>query len=94
MDATTFLSDAGSVQIANSDEDLDFSALGELGMQLAYRVMPNVTLRGGYEVWWICGVAVAPEQLQGNLNPTTGQRIDAEGDTWYHGGTLGLEVTW
>ena len=94
VDTSVFLADAGAVQIANSDEDLDFSALGEFGMELSFRVLPNVTLQGGYEVWWLHGIAVAPEQLQGSLNPTTGQRIDADGDTWYHGGTAGVEITW
>ena len=93
VDLSAVLVDAGTVQFANSDDDLDFSTLAEFGIELSYRVLPNVTIQGGYEVWWLYGFYTGHDQLRGALTANTGRRIDTE-DFWFHGGTLGVEMIW
>ena len=94
VDAGAFLTDAGTVQFANSDKDLDFAALAEFGIDSSYRLRPNVQLHFGYEIWWLYGAALAPRQLQGMLTPATGSAVQDGEDTWFHGGTVGIEVIW
>ena len=93
-DSNTALINAGAVEIANSDDDLQFASLIEFGYFVKYRLTPNVSLQGGYEFWWLYGLAVAPDQLQARMTPRSGLNIDTNGDTWYHGGTFGVEVVY
>lgn len=88
------LVNAGATQFANSDDDLEFSALVEFGYFLRYRVSDNVSLTGGYEFWWLYGLALAPDQVPQFLSSRSGLNIDSNGDTWYHGGTFGVEVVY
>jgi len=94
VDAGAFLADAGAVQFANSDKDLDLAVLAEFGLDLSYRLRPNVRLHTGYEIWWLYGAAFAPQQLQGTITPATGTSVHDGEDTWFHGGTVGIEVIW
>ena len=94
VDAGTFLTDAGAVQLANTDKDLDLAVLAEFGTGWSYRLRPNVQLHAGYEIWWLYGAALAPRQFESVLTPATGSRVHDGEDTWFHGGTLGIEVIW
>ncbi len=71
------------------DSSSDVAFLGELGLTLLYEVTPALTLRGGYSLLWIEGVALAPDQLDVAL--VGGDRIDMAGGVFYHGASLGLE---
>ena len=71
------------------DSSSDVAFLGELGLTLLYEVTPALTLRGGYSLLWIEGVALAPDQLDFAL--VGGNRIDMAGGAFYHGASLGLE---
>jgi hypothetical protein len=91
-DAQTLLTNAGTQQLANSGDDLGFGSIVEFGYYQRYRVTENISLQGGYEFWWLSGLAVAPDQVQGILTPATGSRVNGKSDTWYHGATFGVEV--
>jgi hypothetical protein len=85
----------GSVytRILQDDEnDIAFATSG--GFRVAVKLTDHVRLHTGYEVVYIEGLALAPDQIfqvtpAGNLF-----EIDTNGDLVIHGGRLGIEVVW
>lgn len=69
------------------------SFVGDLGFSASYRLTPNVVLRGGYQLLWIDGVALAADQFNPPASPGVAQ-VETRGDVFYHGALCGLEVTW
>ena len=70
------------------------SFLGEIGLNARYRWTDRLTLIGGYNLLWITGVALAPEQLA-TTNVVTGiAAVNSDGTLFYHGANLGLEYAW
>ena len=78
----------GSVQAEGSHA----SFLGEIDVAGVYRLTEHLALRGGYQVIWVTGVALPPEQLANFLEERSG--IDIEGTVFYHGATVGVECNW
>jgi hypothetical protein len=68
------------------DDDSDVAFVGDIGIAAAYPLSDHVALRGGYQLLWIDGVALADEQ--------DSQDFDTSGDVFYHGALVGLELTW
>lgn len=92
-DGNVRLVNAGTVQVANGDDDLDLATLIELGYYFSYQITPRVRLRGGYEFWWLYGVANAPSQIPNPITAQTGSVVE-EDDIYYHGATVGVEIVW
>lgn len=67
------------------------SFVGEAGLTLAYRFSTYFTIRGGYEVLWLYGVALAPDQSSTTnfLSPTS--QLNDKSTAFLHGATVGLE---
>lgn len=66
--------------------------LAEMGFEASYRFRPNLVGRASYDFMWVSGVAIAPEQLQYEVQPI--QRINTNGLAFFHGVTMGLEWLW
>jgi hypothetical protein len=68
------------------------------GATLVYDVCPWMSLRGGYHVMYVNGVALAPENLAAPLPLNFPNDVVAEindhGAILYHGATAGLEIRW
>lgn len=70
------------------------SFVGEIGLVGTYRLTNRISLRGGYQLLWIEGVAIAPDQFAA-LAPAPGtMAIEADGGVFYHGVIAALEVNW
>jgi hypothetical protein len=69
----------------------DVAFLGELGVSLLYDLTPALTLRAGYNLLWLEGVALAPDQLDLTMTGRSGRFIDDNGGVLYHGASLGIE---
>jgi hypothetical protein len=67
--------------------------LGEIGVVGVYQWTDNIAFRGGYQLLWLDGVALAPDQVAAT-RLLTGDGIDPRGDSFYHGALLGIEVGW
>ncbi len=66
--------------------------VGDLNFAAVYRFNDHLTLRGGYQLLWLSGVAVASEQIH-KLNFAEGRAsTDTSHGTFYHGALFGLEV--
>ena len=51
-------------------------------------------LRAGYNLIWIEGVALAPNQLDFTNTFTSGTRLSTNGGVFLHGLNVGLEARW
>jgi len=101
---TTSMGNLGSIVVANDDTD-QTAFLGEIGLTGVYRFSERWTARFGYQVMWIDGVALAPDQipftdtippvnaLPGSVSAGTAD-LHANGSSLYHGGHVGFEVRW
>jgi hypothetical protein len=67
--------------------------VGEIGITGAYQMTPHIALRGGYQLLWIQGVAIATEQV-GATTLLTRSSIDTGGGEFFHRALAGLEFTW
>jgi hypothetical protein len=66
--------------------------VAQAGIEATYKFRPNLVGRAMYDITWVSGVALAPEQLQFNTEPAN--RINTNGLAYFHGITLGLEWLW
>jgi hypothetical protein len=77
--------------------DEDVALVGEGGFEFILEATERVTLRGGFELLYINGVALAPENFNANLIPPPPDRaveVNHNGDVFYHGMYAGFEYTW
>ena len=70
--------------------------VGEAGLRFNYQVTSGITLKLGYEVFWIDGVALAPDQIQetySTFSPVSVNAlgVDSDSSVLFHGVTAGLE---
>jgi len=68
------------------------SLLAEIGFVGRYKIRPNLVLNAGYDLMWVTGLALAPEQL--TFDTTPANDINKNGHVYMHGLTLELEWTW
>ena len=82
--------------------DYNLGIYGEAGLNLRYQVTCRLALRAGYQVMFIDGVALAPDQIRttslGNASsipPTINAgSVANDGTLFYDGGDAGLEWCW
>lgn len=72
--------------------------VGETGLRCTYQVTSHITLRAGYELTWLEGVALAPGQIQETYtttrlfaNAVQALGVNSDSGAFYHGATVGLE---
>jgi hypothetical protein len=67
------------------------SFIGEFRLQGKYHVLPNVSLRAGYEMMLITSAALAPTQA--TFTPDT-TYLNTTGTPFYHGASFGCDFYW
>jgi len=81
---------AGSVNA--TDETVSF--MGEVGLNASVSITRWLAWRAGYSVFWLSGVATAPQQFAASdLAASTGS-VNTNGSVLLHGVTTGLEARW
>jgi hypothetical protein len=93
-DSTTQLVNAGVVQLDNSADRTQLAATVDFGLLANLQLTPRLSLHGGYEVWYLTGVALAPEQNVSPMTLNTGRGMITDEDAWFHGATVGVQYTW
>ena len=63
----------------------------EFGVTGKYMITPHFWLTGGYDLMWVTGLALAPEQMKFETDPST--KLNSGGTVFYHGLTAGCEWT-
>ncbi len=64
----------------------------ELDFHASYKVRPNFILRANYELLYIAGLAIAPEQIDMGLDQSL--KIGTGGSLLFQSATLGFEYIW
>lgn len=82
--------DTDAVSVAARDSASRTAFLGEIGLTGDYRLAPRWSLRGGYRLLWIDGVALATDQVAAS-DFVFHRGIAPEGDAFYHGAFAGLQ---
>ncbi len=68
--------------------------LGDLNYSVSRRLTQSWWLRAGYNMIWLSGVALAPDQWDFTNTPTSGTTLVGGGGVFLHGANLGLEARW
>jgi hypothetical protein len=76
-----------------SQRDNSTAFLGDIGLVGVYQITDTIALRGGYQLLWLDGVALASDQIQ-TTNLLTASGADIHGDVFFHGALVGLEAQW
>ena len=63
----------------------------EFGVTAKYMITPTCWIRAAYDLMWVHGLALAPEQVQFDATPVN--NLDNHGIIFYHGMTIGAEWT-
>lgn len=71
------------------------SFLGEVGVGASWQASDWLNLRGGYQLTWIEGVALAPEQIPStDLFVPFNTEVNTGGSPLYHGPYAAIEARW
>lgn len=68
--------------------------IGDLNVNLSYRLSDTWRLRTGYNFLWLTGVALAPNQFDFGSTSTAGTGLNGGAGVFLHGANLGLEAAW
>ena len=68
--------------------------VGELNVSAVYRLGDMWGVRAGYNLIWVQGVALAPDQLDFTFDPDSGTRLADGAGFLLHGLSLGIEARW
>jgi hypothetical protein len=68
--------------------------VGDINISGFYQLNDLWALRGGYNLLWVQGVALAPNQLDFTDTPTSGTTLHSTGGFFAHGVNLGVQASW
>ena len=66
--------------------------LGDLSFLAGWNITPNLSVQAGWEFLWAAGIATAPRQF--DLDDTELNYIDAGGQMFFMGASLGMTASW
>jgi len=72
----------------------DVAFVGDIGVNLSYRVTRHFSLMGGYQLLWINGTALASDQAALTLRQLDTNVVTTQGDLFYHGAQTAVVLTW
>jgi hypothetical protein len=81
-----------AVFVSNEAYEEEAAVAIELGFGADYRLRPNWVCRIGYDLMWVPGVALAPDQIDFDLNAWSDLNTGAT--LFYHGLTMTLDFAW
>ncbi|MFM7136426.1 MAG: BBP7 family outer membrane beta-barrel protein [Planctomycetota bacterium] len=82
------------VRPARSATEGGVGFIGDLNVNLSYRLNETWRLRTGYNFIWLTGVALAPNQFDFGSNNAAGTGLNGGAGVFLHGANLGLEAAW
>ena len=68
--------------------------IGDLNLSAVRRLTDTWWLRAGYNLIWLSGAALAPDQWDFTDTPTSGTTLVGGGGLFLHGANLGVEARW
>jgi len=70
------------------------AGVADAGLFATWNFNPNIALTAGYQILYIAGLALAPEQLASSNAQGAYSQLDTSGSAFYHGPSVGLKVSW
>jgi hypothetical protein len=74
--------------------DSGFTSVAEFGIQAVIPLNATFSLHGGYDVFFINRVALAPDQFTFSTTDGAGTHPDLRGDIFMHGANVGITAVW
>lgn len=68
--------------------------VGDLNLTAIYRLNEVWSLRAGYNLIWISGVALAPDQVDFSGTLPAGEQLHSTGSLFLHGVSCGVKARW
>ena len=68
--------------------------VGDINLSAFYQLNDAWGLRAGYNLLWVQGVALAPDQLDFSDTPTSGTGLNDRGGLFAHGLSVGIHANW
>ena len=93
-DAITDFPNQFLIRPATSANGGSVAFVGDLNFSAIYQIDRNWGLRAGYNLIWIQGVALAPNQLDFTNTPTSGTNLNTSGGVFLQGLSAGIEARW
>jgi hypothetical protein len=78
--------------VGSSDSSVAF--VGDINASLVLRLTDTWSLRGGYNLMWIEGLALAGNQLDFTFLSDSGTGHSDSGGVFFHGASAGLQARW
>ncbi|MEI6239783.1 MAG: BBP7 family outer membrane beta-barrel protein [Planctomycetia bacterium] len=72
----------------------DVGGIFDWNVSVIHRIDAVWSIRAGYTMLWLTGVALAPDQFDFATNTLAGTTVVGEKTVWLQGATLGLEARW
>ena len=90
----TFLGDKNNTVVLRDFDHRQYrwTYFGTAQLALAYQLWSHLNMHGGYEMLYLSGVALAPEQIDKHTSPASGKRLDARGNALIHGLFAGITL--
>lgn len=79
---------------AREDNEVGVGFVADLNYSLSRRLGEHWWLRVGYNLIWVTGVALAPNQYDFTDTATSGTRLVGGSSVFLHGANLGVEARW
>lgn len=77
-----------------SSDTAGMGMIADMNLSAIYRFNDVWGLRAGYNLMWLTGVALAPDQWDFVASPAGGTGINGTGSIFLNGANLGLEARW
>jgi len=89
----TYMTDRNSSEVPRNytKEQGELAFAGEVRFGLLYQVTSCMAVTGGYQLLWLEGVALAPEQLDFRTD-THQQDLNHDGSAFFDGGYIGCQI--
>ena len=87
-------SEGFSDSFRGSKSEAGAAGVGEAGLFATWNLHPNVALTAGYQILYIAGLALAPEQMATSNSQGAISQLDKSGSAFYHGPSVGVKVSW
>lgn len=92
-ESSIYVINDGNVLANGSEESSEIAGMFEFGTGVRYQVGELMAVRGGFEAWYLTGVATSEEQISSaTVTPTFGRSLIADDDVFFIGLTFGAEL--
>ncbi|MFM7107213.1 MAG: BBP7 family outer membrane beta-barrel protein [Planctomycetaceae bacterium] len=89
---TTTIGPSGTTSLASASSQVGAGFLGDMTIMAGWQVTPNFSFQAGYDFLWVAGVATSERQF--NLDNKDVNDIDAGGQAFYQGFSVGCYGSW